>query len=455
MKACFARTTRLRWVAVLLALMLSAAVLPEARAQNTLRYFSQTRHYLRGAFRSFWERNGGVATFGYPVTEEYIRNADGRIVQYFERARFELTINGNQAVVNLGRLGAEITGNRIFPQVPPFQSNPARLYFSETGHSLFGAFKSTWEARGRTAIFGVPISEEINEQLADGRWHTVQYFERARFELWPGGVRLGLLGRALAPAQLLAPWPPEAAPPGPLNENGEPRPPAPAPPTPVPPPPPAGDPGKLGTIIHQGLGVRGNGTITPLAAPAGVGFTFTAAGYDPAERVGVWLTRPGKGGVEAIDPRLVSSDGRGNIRVVFTTSASTEGIWTITGQGASTGRSVTAPFKLTRDYLAPLGTARPASRNGAVTPAEGGRSTIFALSGTGFRASEVLDLWITSPDGIYVLTSARADARGRIGYSPGMLVQFGAQNPTGVYGYHYLGTRSGRRVDLYFTFNGK
>jgi hypothetical protein len=223
----------------------------------------------------------------------------------------------------------------------------------------------------------------------------------------------------------------------------------------VPPPPPAGDPGKLGTIIHQGLGVRGNGTITPLAAPAGVGFTFTAAGYDPAERVGVWLTRPGKGGVEAIDPRLVSSDGRGNIRVVFTTSASTEGIWTITGQGASTGRSVTAPFKLTRDYLAPLGTARPASRNGAVTPAEGGRSTIFALSGTGFRASEVLDLWITSPDGIYVLTSARADARGRIGYSPGMLVQFGAQNPTGVYGYHYLGTRSGRRVDLYFTFNGK
>ncbi|HRC76166.1 MAG TPA: hypothetical protein PLO33_10845, partial [Kouleothrix sp.] len=217
---------------------------------------------------------------------------------------------------------------------------------------------------------------------------------------------------------------------------------------------PPGNPGKLGLVIHQGLAVRGPGAITPLAAPPGVGFTFTASGYEPNERVGVWLTRPGSGGVEAIDPRLVANDGRGTIRVVFTTSANTEGVWTITGQGANSGRSVTAPFKLTRDYVAPLGTARPASRNGTAAPAEGGRKTIFALSGSGFRANEALELWITSPDGVYVLTSARADRSGRVGYAPGLLVQFGPQNPTGVYGYHYLGTASGRRVDLYFTFNG-
>ena len=71
------------------------------------------------------------------------------------------------------------------------------------------------------------------------------------------------------------------------------------------------------------------------------------------------------------------------------------------------------------------------------------------------RASEVLELWITSPDGIYYLTSSRADSRGRIGYSPGLLVQFGPQNPTGVYGYHYHGTQSNRQVDLYFTYNGR
>jgi hypothetical protein len=34
-------------------------------------------------------------------------------------------------------------------------------------------------------------------------------------------------------------------------------------------------------------------------------------------------------------------------------------------------------------------------------------------------------------------------------------VQFGAQNATGVYGYHYRGARSDRRVDLYFTYNGR
>ena len=454
MNASRARRLFLRWMIVLGAVALLSLAVPQAQAQNSLRYFTQTRHYLRGAFRSFWERNGGVGVFGYPITEEYVRGADGRIVQYFERARFELTVNGAQAIVNLGRLGVEVTGNRIFPQVPPFKSYNARTYFPETGHSLFGAFKATWERRGRAAIFGLPISEEINEQLVDGRWHTVQYFERARFELWADGVRLGLLGRALAPAQLLEPWPAEVAPPGPLNEKGEPHPPAGRPPQPPPPPPPTGNPSKLGVLIHQGLGVRGPGAITPLAAPPGLGFTFTAVGFDPAERVGVWLTLPGKGGVEAIDPRLVGSDGRGGIRVIFTPSAKTEGTWTITAQGVNTGRSVTAPFKLTRDYVAPLGTPRPANYHGSVTPSEGGRRTVFALSGTGFRANELLDLWITSPDGIYLLTSARADRNGRVGYAPSMLVQLGPQNPTGVYGYHYLGTQSGQRVDLYFTFTG-
>ncbi len=455
MHASLKRSQLLRWFGVLLLLALASAALPEARAQSAPRYFSQTRHYLRGAFRSFWERSGGLATFGYPITEEYVRGSDKRIVQYFERARFELTVRGNQAIIELGRLGAEVTGNKQFPQVPPFTSTAGRRYFPETGHSLIGAFKTTWERRGQTAIFGLPLSEEISEPLADGRWHTVQYFERARFELWSDGVRLALLGRQLAPAQLLEPWPPEVAPPGPLNEKGEPHPPA-VPPTPTPPPPPPpGDPSKLGAIIHQGLGVRGPGTITPLAAPPGLGFTFTAAGFDGGERIGVWLTRPANGGVETVDPRIVANDGKGNIRVVFTPAAKTEGIWTITAQGVGSKRSVTAPFKLTRDYVAPPGTPRPASRNGEARPAEGGLRTVFALTGSGFAASEQLDLWITSPDGVYLLSSARADARGRVGYSPGLLVQFGAQNPAGVYGYHYLGTRSGKRVDLYFTFTGK
>jgi hypothetical protein len=54
--------------------------------------FDQTNHGIGGGFRAFFEHNGGVPIFGYPVTEEEKEKcADGvtRTVQYFERNRFE------------------------------------------------------------------------------------------------------------------------------------------------------------------------------------------------------------------------------------------------------------------------------------------------------------------------------------------------------------------------------
>ena len=206
---------RLRRYAALLLVLLVVWSLPAASAQTSVRYFPQTGHYLRGAFRSFWERNGGVPIFGYPITEEYFRSSDGRVVQYFERARFELNMRGNLAIVRLGLLGREVTKGRDFPRVAPVPSNSFRRYFPETGHTLKGLFKTTWDAHGDLRIFGYPISEEIGEVLEDGRVHTVQYFERSRFELWPGPVRFTQLGRVLAPKQRLAPWPPNAPPSGP------------------------------------------------------------------------------------------------------------------------------------------------------------------------------------------------------------------------------------------------
>jgi hypothetical protein len=55
--------------------------------QNGARYFPETGHTLWGEFRGYWERRGGLALFGFPISEEF--EEDGRIVQYFERARFE------------------------------------------------------------------------------------------------------------------------------------------------------------------------------------------------------------------------------------------------------------------------------------------------------------------------------------------------------------------------------
>jgi hypothetical protein len=48
-------------------------------------------------------------------------------------------------------------------------------------------------------VNGYPISDELEEKLADGKIYTVQYFERARFEFHPENpapynVLLGALG---------------------------------------------------------------------------------------------------------------------------------------------------------------------------------------------------------------------------------------------------------------------
>ena len=68
-------------------------------------------------FKQYWEANGGLAQFGYPISEEFEeRNAeDGRtyIVQYFERARFEHHPEHppDQRVL-LGLLGKQVFGGR-------------------------------------------------------------------------------------------------------------------------------------------------------------------------------------------------------------------------------------------------------------------------------------------------------------------------------------------------------
>jgi hypothetical protein len=68
-------------------------------------YFAETRHSLRGAFRAYWLAHGDLAQFGFPISEEFV--LDGQIVQYFERARFELTADGE---VRLSPLGTDLVG---------------------------------------------------------------------------------------------------------------------------------------------------------------------------------------------------------------------------------------------------------------------------------------------------------------------------------------------------------
>ena len=70
-------------------------------------------HSLRGSFRAYWEANGGLPRFGYPLTEEIIEPESNhgrqRLVQYFERARFEWHPDyaGTAYEVQLGHLGVQ------------------------------------------------------------------------------------------------------------------------------------------------------------------------------------------------------------------------------------------------------------------------------------------------------------------------------------------------------------
>ena len=68
-------------------------------------WFPETSHTLRGGFKQYWETYGGLAVFGYPLSEEFDEN--GRRVQYFERARFEWWPENQGTVyeVQLGHLG--------------------------------------------------------------------------------------------------------------------------------------------------------------------------------------------------------------------------------------------------------------------------------------------------------------------------------------------------------------
>ena len=159
----------------------SAASLP--LAQNM--FFSATGHHIsnRAGFLDFWRESGGVLVFGYPLSEEIVE--DGRIVQYFERARFEYhpEAAGTAAQVQLSLLGRQLSANRVFPAG---KAEDGALFFPETQHTLSGKFLNFWNKRGGLAVFGYPISEPLEEPSpTDGTVRLAQYFERARFEYHP------------------------------------------------------------------------------------------------------------------------------------------------------------------------------------------------------------------------------------------------------------------------------
>src|SRR5437588_653824 len=68
----------------------------------------------------------------------------------------------------------------------PGQAQPGCRTFPETNHTVCGRFLEYWTTHGGLAQQGYPLSDEFQEKSAlDGKTYTVQYFERAVFELHP------------------------------------------------------------------------------------------------------------------------------------------------------------------------------------------------------------------------------------------------------------------------------
>lgn len=165
-------------------------------------YFKETGYFVSQPFLKYWQENGGLGLFGYPISDQIRETIEGTgetyVAQYFERARFEQHPELGDPVV-LGLLGALLTE----PE-PVAQPKEGTTFFPETGHNVSPAFLRYWNENGGLAIFGYPITEErVEKNPVDGKNYTVQYFERNRFELHPDEagtpfeVQLGLLGNQL------------------------------------------------------------------------------------------------------------------------------------------------------------------------------------------------------------------------------------------------------------------
>lgn len=176
------------------------ASVPPPTAENAPVFIPATGHSVAADFYNFWQKYGGLEMFGYPLSQEFME--DGRLVQYFERARFERAISVRcptppisspecqEFRVHLGLLGRNLAaGRESEPAFAPIGGSPDtadRRFFPETGHSLSGGFKRYWDEHGGVRVIGFPISEEFTERNSDtGQEYTVQYFERARFEYHP------------------------------------------------------------------------------------------------------------------------------------------------------------------------------------------------------------------------------------------------------------------------------
>jgi hypothetical protein len=171
-------------------------------------------HCIDGRFRSYWEQQGGLPVFGYPLSAPYEEHAEAgpMTVQLFERARLELHPNNPPPYdVQLSHLGREVLAMQGEATPSPQSPQPGCLFFAQTGQNICPPFLQAWRNSGielgdagiseqeSLSLFGLPLTPARTGTLPNGQNVTVQWFERARLEDHGSrGILAGLLGREVA-----------------------------------------------------------------------------------------------------------------------------------------------------------------------------------------------------------------------------------------------------------------
>lgn len=183
--------------------------------------FVETGYCIDGRIAEFWNKQGGLSVFGFPIGAAETITVDGKQItqQNFERQRIEYhPSNAKPYDILLGRLGADVLAGqgRDWYAFAKSGNQSGCMYFAQTDQSVCGLILERWKATGveldgrrgltdaeRLALHGLPLSGLVTETLSDGRQYQVQWFERTRIELHPQNqppynVQQGLLGRELS-----------------------------------------------------------------------------------------------------------------------------------------------------------------------------------------------------------------------------------------------------------------
>ncbi|MEI7769139.1 MAG: hypothetical protein WCI67_04125 [Chloroflexales bacterium] len=296
------RTSMMTIGLLALALLLTTIPVGTAAAQGR-RCFPETNQCISDSIRTYWEKNGGLSIFGFPITDQHQETVEGRTiqVQWFERDRLEIQADG---MVTAGRLGVELLekqgrpwqqGNKLSPDLGCLGNYP-------TGYQICGTFARYWQKNGGLSRLGYPITGEIQETI-QGQVYNVQYFERRRFELHGDQVLLGLLGREVHD----------------FSQSVD-----------------------VCTQVPESISAY----VEPSCGPVGTVFAAIGGGFKADENVGVYATAPDQTVIGA--PFQVKADGKGTTSVVTfaTDSGYPTGIYAISFEGVKSHHKAIAYFRV-------------------------------------------------------------------------------------------------------------